>query len=486
MRHCTGCSDNREKRGIRHTEETSPSVGAPETTPCTPVAGQGHPSEPQRRWLILAHCFNMDGRAASQTITDRIPFFLKHGIEPVVLSAPTGNRDSRFPHHQVFSASPSCFLFEVRQIINKKTPSHMWRHFLKTTLTFILLPFYVLEKIFVHLDSHWSWAISATYSGRRLIKKYVPELIYSSGGASSAHLAGFFLHSISGLPWLAELHDPLCYTYQPLRGQKVRFHSWLEKIIARHANAVVFFTEQARNHACGRQPTLALKATVLRPGANPPNFSKGDYRKADQIHIGHFGSLAPDRNLKVIFEAIAELIQAKPEWRKLILLHIYGTSLDPFSASAMTACQLEELVVQHGRLEYDPYTRKSGRQQILEAMRQSDILLLLHGGTSTSLEYIPSKLYEYLLVHRPILGFTPPGSELAELLEGAGHCTLDPDDHLAVQKAFSQIIQQWQNTGLSDLQPAFSFTVDAAVNQLVQIVEKITPHFMNNPTDTQP
>jgi hypothetical protein len=38
------------------------------------------------RWLILSHAFNMDGRAASQTITDKIPYFLDAGIHPTVFS----------------------------------------------------------------------------------------------------------------------------------------------------------------------------------------------------------------------------------------------------------------------------------------------------------------------------------------------------------------------------------------------------------------
>ena len=40
-------------------------------------------------WLVLSHGFNMDGRAASQTITDKIPHLLARGIKPIVLSAVT-------------------------------------------------------------------------------------------------------------------------------------------------------------------------------------------------------------------------------------------------------------------------------------------------------------------------------------------------------------------------------------------------------------
>ena len=36
-------------------------------------------------WLVLSHGFNMDGRAASQTMTDKIPHLLDLGIEPIVV-----------------------------------------------------------------------------------------------------------------------------------------------------------------------------------------------------------------------------------------------------------------------------------------------------------------------------------------------------------------------------------------------------------------
>jgi len=44
------------------------------------------------KWLILSHAFNMDGRAASHTITDKIPHFFGTGITPIVISAPTDHQ----------------------------------------------------------------------------------------------------------------------------------------------------------------------------------------------------------------------------------------------------------------------------------------------------------------------------------------------------------------------------------------------------------
>ena len=60
-----------------------------------------------KRWLIISHGFNMDGRAASLTVTDKIPYLQDQGIELVVLSAITGERDTRFRHFQLLPWGPS-------------------------------------------------------------------------------------------------------------------------------------------------------------------------------------------------------------------------------------------------------------------------------------------------------------------------------------------------------------------------------------------
>lgn len=426
-------------------------------------------------WLIIAHCFNMDGRAASQTITDRIPLLMANGINPVVLSAPTGSKDRRFPHYRCLSVAPSGILFEIRHIIRLKLQSRTLQRVLKTLLTLACLPFYILEKIFIHLDSQWSWFLGATLHGLLVVKKHRPSFVYSTAGPPSTHLVGYFLHKLCRLPWLAEIHDPLIYNEDSHWRQRYWFNRLIERLVSRHADTIIFFTEQARNQAAQRHPALK-KTAVLRPGANPPDFNAVDYLKSDTLNLSHFGSLAPDRNITVILQALSVLFTTNPEYRAHFRLHIYGATLDAVSAAALKRYQMTDIVVQHGRLEYNPQTGKSGRQQIIEAMRQSDILLLLHGSGPSCHEYVPSKLYEYLLVQRPILGLASPGSELAGMLLATGHYAPDGDDYLAVKAIISLLIEQWRTTGLPDQHPVLSFTVQDATDQLIRIAEQITLH----------
>src|SRR5689334_19484654 len=128
---------------------------------------------PKKKWLLLAHAFNMDGIASSQTVTDKIPQLLAAGITPVVVSAPTGRRDGQLEHHQVFSPLPSGLRYELRHYY-KQRPGSSWA---KNLLMLLILPFYALEKILVPLGSHWSWFISAVRAGRRVIERERIDLI---------------------------------------------------------------------------------------------------------------------------------------------------------------------------------------------------------------------------------------------------------------------------------------------------------------------
>ncbi len=220
-------------------------------------------------WLILSHGFNMDGRAASQTITDKIPHLLKLGIEPVVISAITGRKDKEIEHHQVLPAGPVALRFDLRHFLKQRIASRFLYRITMTAISLVLLPFILIEKIFIRIETHWSWAITAYFAGVRIIQKREPVLIYSTGGSYSAHLGGYWLSRKSGLPWIAEIHDPMIFPGLSKSRIRQRFSAWLEGIICKHADVVWWFTDEALARA--RAPSgTRRQGTLPDPGCQPP------------------------------------------------------------------------------------------------------------------------------------------------------------------------------------------------------------------------
>ena len=463
----------------------------------------------RQRWLVLAHAFNMDGRAASQTITDKLPHLAQAGIEVVVLSGVAGRPDARGEHHQLWPAGPAGLRFELRHVLRKHWGSGLRYRSAMLAASLLLLPFMLLEKILRPVESSWSWWLSAWWRGRRLLRKRHFDLIYSTGGAFAAHIAGAALQRASGVPWLAEVHDPMVVPGSVPQTPQQKMQARVEALICLRADLAIWFTEQALASARRRHAQLAGRGRMMLPGVDRPSDVLQPYAAGDKCVIGHFGSLSPTRNLRSTIAALDALQAQQPDLRGKLELHVYGGPLDSVSAQAASAARFPCL--RHfGRIEADPVSGQSGRQQILQRMRSADVLLLLHGEEPICAEYIPSKMYEYFWMLRPIVATVHcndqmqallvargahvvrtdavpgtasarPAASAGQVAQGAQMEPAQPAQQVveaALCAAFAALLAQWAGPcGLADLAlpgdtPVYS--TGAAVARLVGWVEQLT------------
>ena len=411
----------------------------------------------------------MDGRAASQTITDKIPFLLEHNIEPIIVSALTGEKDKLLEHYQVPSLAPSGLKFEARHLIRSKIQNNALRNLAKFSIsTFLLLP-YLLEKIFLRLDSHWSWAFSARNKSMKLLKSKNFELIYSTGGANCAHYAASMLKKRMGLPWIAEIHDPM-YNIDWPSNTKTKWSRKLEQKICREADLIWWFTDKAKERALKRNPLLGEKGHVIIPGCECPKFSTA-YIKGEFFNLAHFGSLHETRNLVPLIRAISKNSKTDPSFGRKTRLHIYGSHLDSYSRTEAKKHGVEDMIIEYGRVEKDPISGKSRRQQVLDAMRCSDLLILLHGESSDCEEYIPSKLYEYLWSQRPVLGIIWKNKMLERMLKEHNHTSYQNNEIAEISNSLKQTFNLWKNNMLQDNGRGSGFPTSQAVSEILCLVK---------------
>jgi len=380
------------------------------------------------RWLVLSHAFNMDGRAASQTITDKMPHLAAAGIELVVLSGVMGRRDTVYEIHPLWSVGPAGIRFELRHVLRKHLHQAWMYRVVMLVLSLPLLPFMLIEKLFWRIENSWSWWLSAYIAGRWLMQWRKFDLIYSTGGAYAAHIAGVALKRATGVPWMAEVHDPMVVPGHTPSTPQQKKQAQVEALICAQADLAIWFTEQALASARRRHPELGERGKAMVPGVDPPTMKMQPYRRGEHFVIAHFGSLAPTRNLVRVVAAVEQVLQAEPTLRGVLQVHTYGGPLDALSAQAIAASGVKEAFVHFGRLEADEQSVIPGRQQVLNRMRNSDVLLLLHGTDPICSEYIPSKLYEYLWMQRPILALVHENSQMAEMLAAQHHVVIQTSE----------------------------------------------------------
>jgi hypothetical protein len=412
-------------------------------------------------WLILSYRSNIDGSACAQHIDDRLPFFEEKGVVPVLLTGPIGNRFKHRPHLRSWSIAPSGIRFELRHFLRKRFSKRWQFKTVETLFLLPVLPFYLLEKIIINLESEWSWFFLASIQGYFLCRRYRPEVIYSTGGTASAHVAARFISRATGLPWLAETQDPLVHDHDWSRSQKVRrIYEWLEQNICANADSFIFLTQAARKNM-GERAGMPHCGKVIYPGSNPAFFHEDLYVKGPRCHFAHFGTLAGSRNLVVFIKALSSLVSSDQVDRDLVRIDIYG-SLDSASLKSVKEMGMEDLVIDHGSLP---------RREALTVMQKTDCLLLIQNTIYFSSETIPSKVYEYILSGRPVLGLLYHNGELTELLHDEGNFVAPADDPEAVATEVKKIVDAFRHDVLPSNGQRCELTVAKAVDQLISLGE---------------
>jgi hypothetical protein len=109
-------------------------------------------------------------------------------------------------------------------------------------------------------------------------------------------------------------------------------------------------------------------------------------------------------------------------------------------------------------------------------MRECDILLLVHGDDPMCSEYIPSKLYEYFWMQRPIIATAHDNPQLIKIINDQGHfvadCTLrdkgkSTDASVKVSNHLNDLWRKWKSSGLSDSKLPTPWTTLKSTQELI-------------------
>jgi glycosyltransferase involved in cell wall biosynthesis len=415
---------------------------------------------PRKRWIIISYFANIDGKAASQHIDDRLPHLESLGIEPFLITSVCASPKAGIPHFTVPSIAPSGIRFELRYLRRR----NRMLKFALLPVYLAVLPFYILEKMLINIDSQWSWFPMAFRRGMRLSKILAPDFIYSTGGPASAHIAAALLSRFAKIPWVAELQDPLVHEALTRGKAALKYTSMVERLILHKATAVIYLTETAGEKAIERTGASPSKVHVIYPGAAPPELAPFTWSKGSCCRFAHFGSLGGTRNVGTFLDALDILFEADPGLLNTVRFDLYGT-MDEVSRKQIAAFRHRGIITDFGKVS---------RRQAVEAMRKSDVLLLIQQTDISSSYQIPSKLYEYLQMSRPILGLVYRNPGLRKLLREHGHFPVEADSAVQTAGSILEILKRWNNDDLAD--SAFIgpiFTVSGAVEQLVVLFEKI-------------
>jgi len=383
-----------------------------------------------KRALLIAFHFPpikvSSGLERTLALTRHLP---RHGWEPLVLSASekaypavSTERMAQIPEGTVVQR---CFARDASRLFSVAGRYPSW----------VTLP-----------DKWQSWLLGAIPTGLAMIRRYKPDVIWSTYPIASAHLIGHALHRLSGIPWVADFRDPMVEfddrtnswapTWPALRRSRLA----IEGMAARHAAALSFCTDGAAEIYRQRFPdALQTHWSVIPNGFDESAFASASKRAparrhADDILLLHSGTIypTPDRDPSYFFRALRRVIDQRPSAAKQLRVIMRASSVDSLYGPLLKELGLSDHISFEPPIPYE---------EALAEMMQADGVLVFQGYTSNPA--IPAKLYEYFRAGRPILAMADDEGDTAKLIRSLGAGQIAPLDD--VERIAAELASYVQN-----------------------------------------
>lgn len=357
------------------------------------------------RALILSYYFPPMNGPGTQHPMAFHRYLPQHGIDTHTLSS---------AYYGDENVDPALGLVPNTSYVPTRGPSGFWRAIYQAE-TLIQYRFALYEHGLV------PWLPLAYRHACRWIRTHDCTAIVSTSPPIANHLLACRLKkTFPSLRWIADLQDPL--VGNPFRKSKGRIRQWEERSehkIFSLADAISANTDTVRALWLAKYPEWAGKFSVVWNGFDPAeSVAALPLPPRPQPTIAHVGALYGGRLPGPLFDSIYRLSRAGRLRRSDLKLDFTGSvNLQDLPNQPQIQTLIEEGWL-NIRNEYVP------RTEALRITAEADMTLLLDltYPHNTKLQ-VPSKIYDYVRVGRPILAFTPEDSPTERILRRSGIAT---------------------------------------------------------------
>lgn len=351
--------------------------------------------------MIAYHFPPLRGSSGIQRTLKFAHYLPESGWQPIVLSA----------HPRAYESTSSDQLRDVApgMIVSRPFALDTARH---------LAIFHRYPRLLALPDRWISWILGAVPAGLNLVRRYRCDVIWSTYPIATAHLVGFLLHKLTGVPWVVDMRDPMTDEDYPTDPLVRRIYQWVERKALRNATLVVCTTPGAIEDYRARYPEIPPERfRLIENGYDEEHFAAAQARRNEQDNkftLLHSGIVYPsERDPTMLFEALAQLKKQGQINCSQFRLILRATAHDVHIGMMLSQHGIEDLV------ELAPPV---GYRNALSEMLSVDGLLILQAANCN--RQVPAKLYEYLRAGRPILALTDAAGDTAAVLRQAGIDTI--------------------------------------------------------------
>lgn len=243
----------------------------------------------------------------------------------------------------------------------------------------------------------------------KYLKKYIQEnnidTIVTSGPPHSLHLIGLQLKNDLNIKWFADFRDPWTtigyHKDLKLSSSTEKKHKALEKEVLNSADTIIVTSKTTKTEF------QALTSKPIEVITNGYDVEKIEKQPLDEkFTLAHIGSFLSERNPRILWKALNELIKENKDFKNDFRLKLIGATSQEV-LDAISEFKLNDYVENLGYVSH---------QEAVEHQRKSQVLLLIEIDSEDTKSIIPGKLFEYMVSERPILAIGPENSDFAEII----------------------------------------------------------------------
>ncbi|MCO6148843.1 glycosyltransferase family 4 protein [Flavobacterium sp. NRK1] len=242
------------------------------------------------------------------------------------------------------------------------------------------------------------------------LSKYIKEqgitTVITTGPPHSLHLIGLRLKELHSIKWIADFRDPWTtigyHKALKLSASAAQKHKDLEKKVLNSADTVLVTspTTKAEFEALTTKPIA-----VITNGYDVETIARQPLD--EKFTIAHIGSFLSERNPKMLWQALTELIEEEPDFNNDFQLKLIGA----------VSNEVLEAINQHGLSKYVNMLGYISHGEAVTEQRKSQVLLLVEIDSEDTKCIIPGKLFEYMVSERPTLAIGPHGADFAGIIQ---------------------------------------------------------------------
>lgn len=243
----------------------------------------------------------------------------------------------------------------------------------------------------------------------KYLEKYISEneitTIITSGPPHSLHLIGLELKQKLKVKWVADFRDPWTtigyHKAFKLSQFSANKHQQFEHKVLNNADLILVTSPTTRAEF---KKITSKPIEVITNGYDVEKI--GNQIVDKKFTLAHIGSFLSERNPRILWESISELIRENPLFASHFQLKLIG-AVSQEVLDTIALFQLDNYVNNLGYVSHD---------EAVVHQKKSQILLLIEINSEETKSIIPGKIFEYMVSERPIIAVGPKGSDFAEII----------------------------------------------------------------------